>query len=195
MKINNYSLDPNAISRHKIINDIITKFQSDYTYLDKNSSPLNWIEKYFGLVRIEQQESKRFPVVMDGNEYKTVQPNDHYKSIAFFYDEGDGNFVSGGRRLEYTFNLIVWFNRDCITSTNYEIIDHLIRDAYTLLLKSNCTPLNVYIGRDDVFSQFNINEFDQRNMHAPFNAFRLRFNAIEVCDYRRSTGGKFQSNL
>ena len=195
MKINDYKKDPQGIGRIKLIDDLITTMESDYCYLDKNSNPVNWIEKYYGLVRIEQQDGKRFPVVMDNNEYTTVQPNDHYKSIAFFYDEGNGQYVSGGKRLQHNFNLIVWYNRDCITNTDYTIIDHLVRDAATIIQKQSYEVLEVFYSRDDVFTQFNIDVFENRVMTAPFNAFRLRFTAIEVCDTRRQTGNKYQSNL
>jgi hypothetical protein len=195
MKINDYKKDPQGIGRIKLIDDLITVLENDYCYLDKNSNPVNWVSKYFGLVRIDEQEGKRFPVWMDGSEYITTQPNDNYKSIAFFYDEGNGTAESGQRRLRHNFNLIVWYNRDCITNTNYTIIDHLVRDAWNIILKQGYEPLEVFYGRDDVLSQFNINVFDERLMHSPYNMFRLRFTAIEICDYRRQTKEKFQSNL
>ena len=67
MKINNYKKDPQGIGRIKIIDDLITVMESKYCYLDKDSNEVNWIEKYNGLTRIEEENVKRFPVWMDGN--------------------------------------------------------------------------------------------------------------------------------
>jgi hypothetical protein len=195
MKINTFTPDPNAIGRTKIIQDIITKMQLSNTFLDANSNPVNWIEQYYGLARVDEVNGKNFPVILDAstNDYIPMSPNDNLRSMAFFYDEGVGTY-DNSQTLSYTFNMIVWYNKDLIDKSGHAIIDHFIRETQTHLRKAHCELDQVFIGRDNVYQQFPIPYFEERYMHSPYNAFRIRFTAIEQCD-SMSNGQKFNSSI
>jgi hypothetical protein len=194
-KLNTYTPNPNAIGRTKIINDIIVKMEASNTFTDSDANDVNWVERYYGLARINEVDGKRFPTILDyqGDDYQTLQPNDNYRSMAFFYDEGIGDYIES-KTISYNFNMIVWYNKDLLDNSGHEILDNIIRSTQGVLNKCRATLNRVYINREDVFSQFSANYFDERFMHSPFNAFRINFTALDQCD-NMSNGQKFISNI
>lgn len=171
--------------RYKIVDSIIDNLYT-LTYCDAQNESYNWFPagSIWGLARINQDEyKKRYPEILQNrDQYTPLVPDDSYSVMAFFYDEGQARYIDNGKTAQYTMNLIVWFDRCKITSQSQEIVDIFAEVVRRSLFKLNADPTDLYIGREDVFKQFDLSYFDKQYMHSPYEAFRIKFTANERCD-------------
>ena len=185
MRLQPYIKHTQPTGRYKIIDALVDKLYT-LTYCDTALNEYNWFEdgSVFGLARIAQDEfKKRYPEILQrNNQYTPLVPDDSYKSMAFFYDNGRGDYIGGSRVAEWDFSVIVWYDRCKITNKQQEIIDIFAREVKEALYSVGAEPQSIYIEREQVYSAFDLEYFDKQYMHAPYNAFRIDFKALERCD-------------
>lgn len=184
-RLKNYVIHDSTIRRHKIIDNVIPDLY-EITHEDDQSNKVKWFDanSIWGLSAIGRDaDGLDHPEIKAGQkDYTDLRPNDSYKSMAFFYDEGDAEYTDNGYTVKYTMNLIVFFNQSKITGKWQEIKDFFIRDCEKALRKNGCDPINMYFGRENIYEQFRMKYFKDRFAHAPYDAFRIKFEVLTGCD-------------
>ena len=186
MRLEPYIKHEQPTGRYKIIDALVDKLYTLH-YADNLANLYNWFEdgSVFGLARINKDEhGKKYPeILQSNNQYTPLVPDDSYKSMAFFYDNGRGEYVGGSKVAKWDFSVLVFYNRSKITNKQQEIIDIFARVVKDALFSVGAEPNSLHIEREEVYNAFSLDYFDKQYMHAPYNAFRIDFTALERCDY------------
>lgn len=130
-----------------------------------NGSPIFDNGLLFGLA-----EGPTPRILWKGEDFFSLEPNDNYPIIAFFYESDPRNQVSDTYN-EYNFNLIVWFNQDkFFPYVRYRVKEFIINRIQQAL--DNDT-LKVFTQKNNIYRDFKLE--NEKFITEKFDGFRMSF--------------------
>jgi hypothetical protein len=171
---------PNPVGIDTVISQLQTAIAAA-TYTDENGDPANWFDEGLILPLADRDQETEEPIVYwTQNDYRPAQPDDDWRTVAFFYQE-DPAAAQSQISYSYIINLVVWFNQDRFTrNKNYKIREYFITEVLNILrgtLKAtDQTTFEVYRELESIYSNYDINLVREK-LKYPYQAFRITLTA------------------
>lgn len=109
-------------------------------------------------------------ILWKGQDFFSLEPNDNYPIIAFFYESDPRSQISDTYN-EYNFNLIVWFNQDkFFPHVRYRVKEFIINRIQQAF--DNDT-FRVYTQKNNIYRDFKLT--NDNFITEKFDGFRISF--------------------
>lgn len=146
-------------------------------YQDSSGTQRFFFEKGIIIPCVEKDKSGIPKVYQGKDEYYSLEPNDRFSSLAFFYEDDPRPSPKIGF-WNLNMNLVVWYNQDQFGKYDYRIKNAFINEIYTKLFNNstrNIDRSSVEVYRDDPYSDFILPETERDHMDSPYDGFRFKF--------------------
>lgn len=169
----------NPVGLDKLVSELQSTI-STASYVDEVAATRLYFDEGLLLPLALKDEITQNPIVYwKDKEYFPAEPNDQYRIVSLFYQEDTASFVSLND-VQYTMNLVVWFNQDkYVRNKNYQIKEYLITELVTLLRSylrtEDQSTFEVFRELENVYSNYIFTEEQKTRMKYPYQAFRIKF--------------------